>query len=101
MGTASSQQGSQPPSGERRKPWSGAEFSQAEGGQEDWHRAGNIPGPLRNQLQGFRGAKSEGTVTMLSFPVMIYLIKLCLKISLAGGLFSAGPGRGWAQSAAS
>lgn len=50
-------------------------------------------------------ASKEPRVRELSqcclFPVMIYLIKLCLKISLAGGLFSAGPGRGRAQSAAS
>lgn len=35
------------------------------------------------------------------FPVMIYSIKLYLKISSAGGSFSAGPGCGRAQSAAS
>lgn len=85
------QQGSQAPPGERRKPWSGAGFSQA-----DWEGPGTEPATFPALSESSSRPSEEPGAGELSqrclFPVMIYLIKLCLKISLAGGLFSAGPG---------
>jgi hypothetical protein len=72
--------------------WFGVEF----GGQGPWHRAGSVLSFLRNQLQAFREL-SQGSL----FLFMTYSTKLCLKISLAGSLFSEGPACGRIQSAAS
>lgn len=91
------QPGSWAPSGERWKPWSGAQFGQA--GGRGWPRACNICSPLRNQLQAFQEARGLSLCCLL--PVMIYSIKLCLKISSAGGLFSAELGCGRSQRKAS
>lgn len=85
-------------SGGRGKPGSGAQFGQAkkEGPGTELATSSAL------SETSSRPSKKPGELSPGGlFPVMIYSIKLYLKISSAGGLFSAGPGCGRAQSAAS